>query len=65
MVGGQPELTSRHFSQGFEKGGASESLARAGRWTLACAGVTPLDLPALPKRVIPAKAGIHEFSHRL
>jgi hypothetical protein len=34
-------------------------------WTLAFAGVTALDLGAVFPPVIPAKAGIHEFSHRL
>jgi hypothetical protein len=34
-------------------------------WTPASAGVTALDLGAVLRPVIPAKAGIHEFSHRL
>jgi hypothetical protein len=34
-------------------------------WTPASAGVTALDLGAVFRPVIPAKAGIHEFSHRL
>jgi hypothetical protein len=34
-------------------------------WTPACAGVTALDLGAVFRPVIPAKAGIHEFSNRL
>jgi hypothetical protein len=33
-------------------------------WTPASAGVTALDLGAVFRPVIPAKAGIHEFSHR-
>ena len=35
------------------------------RWTPASAGVTSLDLEARLQHVIPAKAGIHEFSHSL
>ncbi len=34
-------------------------------WTPASAGVTALDLGTVFRPVIPAKAGIHEFSHRL
>jgi len=34
-------------------------------WIPACAGMTWLDLEALSNAVIPAKAGIHEFSHTL
>jgi hypothetical protein len=34
-------------------------------WTPASAGVTALGLGVVFRPVIPAKAGIHEFSHRL
>jgi hypothetical protein len=39
--------------------------SRRQEWIPACAGMTSLELKALSNTVIPAKAGIHEFSHGL